>query len=192
MEEPNNQTINQPSNQRAKKYRNLLYLLPLPLVRLAPDKVIQQVSTQSAILAGFAFTSLTVVSFENSEGIAVQLFGIFTSSSIVLELLALYTSGVLLYLERKPRQRYLERFAKNRYVERVEDDEEKFANTYEKQIFILWLSYITGLVAFIFSVIFLAWIKLRPIKIVVTIISLASLLAMVYVSYSLSNARRSR
>ena len=61
------------------------------------EETARQVGTQSAIIAGFAFTGLTSISFETSS-LLISAFAIFTAATIALEPLALFISGLLLLM----------------------------------------------------------------------------------------------
>jgi hypothetical protein len=110
----------------------------------------RQIGTQAALVAGFAFAGLTVISYDPStpRTYLVSAFSIACAATIALELLALVGSGKLTIMEK----RY-------RFGERLNRDHMAAA----------YLN-LAGLVAFVIAVNFLVWIKFRPVSWIVTII----------------------
>jgi hypothetical protein len=129
------------------------------------EEIYRQVSTQSALLAGFAFAGLTSVSYDAATpwGLTTA-FGVCASVSITLELLALFTSGILIF------------------ASKAISLEDKF----ESEMMIAWLSYLGGLLTFLAALALIAWIKVRPAAIPITGIAILAAIAMFVIMYRAS------
>jgi hypothetical protein len=99
----------------------------------------RQIGTQAALVAGFAFAGLTVISYEpsTSRGL-VSAFGIACAATIVFELLALCGSGKLSIMGK-------------RY---------QFGKRLDRHNMVAALLNLFGLLAFVTAVNLLVWIKL--------------------------------
>jgi hypothetical protein len=124
------------------------------------EETARQVGTQSAIIAGFAFTGLTSISFETCS-LLISAFATFTAATIAFELLALFISGLLLLMQK----------THNGY--------ERYMN----EIIILWQCYTFGIISFVISVMLIAWIKFKTVAMLITGISVLALLVGVAINY---------
>jgi predicted ferric reductase len=102
------------------------------------EEILRQVSTQSALIAGFSFAGLTV-DITAKEDFLRAAFISCLALTIVLEISALFLSGVLLFVSK---------------ISNLGD--EKWDSTFTMS----WLSYLFGLLTFLLSLPLLIWIKL--------------------------------
>ncbi|MFN6474436.1 MAG: hypothetical protein RMY36_032800 [Nostoc sp. SerVER01] len=102
---------------------------------------VKQISTQSALLAGFSFAGFTAITFDaKTPSFLIIAFGICTSISIGLELLAMVNAGRLSILTRGVSIR----------------------DRFSEHIWISLLCYWVGLFFFLAALSLLAWIKIQP------------------------------
>ena len=102
------------------------------------EELNRQIGTQAALVAGFAFAGLTVISDSSKSSRLVSAFGIACAATIVFELLALCGSGKLSIMGK----RY-------QFGEQLDGDN-----------WVAALLNLTGLLAFVTAVNLLVWIKL--------------------------------
>ena len=127
------------------------------------------IGTQAALVAGFAFAGLTVISYDSSTPTRLVLaFSVACAVTIALELLALVGSGKLTIMEK----RY-------QFGERLNRDHMTAA----------YLN-LFGLLAFVTAVDLLVWIKFRPVSLIVTIIFGLMLLGAVIWDFKLERLER--
>ena len=63
------------------------------------EEILRQVGIQSALLAGFAFTGLSAVTYDSSVSTGLTTaFGICTAISVALDLLAVFICGLLVFV----------------------------------------------------------------------------------------------
>jgi hypothetical protein len=127
------------------------------------DELIKYVSTTSALLGGFAFAGLTAISYDVqvSKWLIIA-FGVVTSLSIGLNLLAMFLAGIARFLEKGMHT----------------DNESLFIDEFDAA----WVISLFGLGTFLVSLVLLAWIKIRvaaiPITCVVVLIMIAMVIAL--------------
>jgi hypothetical protein len=113
------------------------------------EAIMSQVSSQSAILAGLAFTAIAAFVRETSTftwGHAAFLICAFLAMS--LEVLAMFISGILLFIAK-----------------------DVSLDHFREYMALAWFSYLIGVVLFVVSVVVIAWIKFdRAAAIPVTIV----------------------
>ena len=103
------------------------------------EELNRQIGTQAALVAGFAFAGLTVISYDSSAPRSlVSAFGLACAATITLELVALCGSGKLSIMEKR-----------HRFGERL----------YLHHMAAAYLN-LGGLLAFVVAVNLLVWIKL--------------------------------
>ena len=124
----------------------------------------RQTGTQAALVAGFAFAGLTVISYDPSTpSRLVSAFSVACAMTIALELLALCGSGKLTIMGK--RHQFGERLNLN-----------NMAAAYLN---------LGGLLAFVTAVNLLVWIKFRPVSMFVTIIFVSMILAAFFWNFRL-------
>jgi hypothetical protein len=120
------------------------------------DEFIKQYSTQSALLAGFAFAALTAITYDVSTSKSlITAFALCSSLSIALELITLFILGVVGVSIRAGSH----------------DD-------YEPEIIVAYIAYFGGLLSFLAALALLAWVKVRPAAVPVTGIVILAVIAM--------------
>ena len=120
------------------------------------EELNRQIGIQAALVAGFAFAGLTVISYDSSTPRSVvSAFGLACAATIALELVALYGSGKLSYMDKR-----------HQFGERL--DRHKMAAAYVNML---------GLMAFVTALNLLAWIKLgRAMSLFINFFSVSVLL----------------
>ncbi|MDP3030322.1 MAG: hypothetical protein Q8O04_12715 [Deltaproteobacteria bacterium] len=127
------------------------------------EEIVHQTGTQSALLAGFAFAGLTAITFDSTSSAALQVaFTIAASLATALEIIALFTSSILGSV------------AKMTTIE---------IHIFGHELLIAWLTYLVGLLAFIVALVLLAWIKIPPAGVPVTIIGMVTVFLLGYIYY---------
>ena len=123
---------------------------------------IQHLSVQSSILAGFAFTGLTVVTYEvTTPPKLIIAFSICASIAIILELLALFISGLVLFSATSG----------------------SMVDKYNSELLAAWAFYVLGLIALLAALILLGWLRVRPAAIPITAIGIDAIIAMLIAYY---------
>lgn len=124
------------------------------------EELNRQIGTQAALVAGFAFAGLTVISYEQSTSSHLSLFfSLACAATIAFELLAMCGSGKLTIMGK----RY-------QFGERL--------NGHNMAAALLNLA---GLLAFVTAVTLLVWIRFNPVRwIVLTIFVLMLLCAIIW------------
>jgi hypothetical protein len=126
------------------------------------EEYVKQISTQSALLAGFSFAGFTAISYDATTPLYLAMaFGICTSVSIGFELLAMLTSGTLSILAKAISIR----------------------NRFSGEIRVAWFTYWGGLFFFLVALILLSWIKIQPAAMFVTGIAILVGIAMLVIIF---------
>jgi uncharacterized membrane protein HdeD (DUF308 family) len=130
--------------------------------RMSEKEGIQHLSVQASILAGFAFTGLTVVTYEvTTPPKLIVAFSICASIAITLELLALFISALVLF----------------------SGTSESMVNKYNIELVAAWVFYVLGLISFLAALILLSWLRVRPAAIPITVIGIVAVIAMLAAYY---------
>ncbi len=111
------------------------------------EEILRQVSTQSALIAGFSFAGLAI-DIAISQNILRLIFTVVLAITIASEILALFLAGILIF------------------VSKISSlDDEKWARSFS----ISWFSYLVGLLTFLISVCLLIWIKVPGLGVPISI-----------------------
>lgn len=133
------------------------------------EEYVKQISTQSALLAGFSFAGLTAISYDAKTPSALAIaFGVCASVSIGFELLAMLTSGTLSILATAI----------------------SIKDRFPIELWVAWLTYWVGLFAFLIALVLLAWIKIQPAALWVTLIAMAVGIAMLVIIFRIIRIAR--
>jgi hypothetical protein len=124
------------------------------------EELNRQIGTQAALVAGFAFAGLTVISYEQTTSSRLALaFSLACAATIAFELLAMCGSGKLTIMGK-------------RY---------QFGKRLDRHNMAAALLNLAGLLAFVTAVTLLVWIRFNPVrKIVVTVFGLMLLCAIIW------------
>jgi L-asparagine transporter-like permease len=124
------------------------------------EELNRQIGTQAALVAGFAFAGLTVISYDPPKsGSLALVFSLACGATIAFELLAMCGSGKLTIMGKR-----------HQFGERL--DWHNMAAAYFN---------LAGLLAFVTAVILLVWIRFNPVRwIVVSIFALMLLCAIIW------------
>jgi hypothetical protein len=139
---------------------------PVALRRSYIEEVVRQIGFQSALLAGFAFGGLTSVSNGPSFTPRLQFaFVVCTAGTVGLEMLALFVSGLLVFVSK---------------LVSIEK------GPLSALFVIAWMSYLSGMIGFEVAVSLLIWMKFRPAAPITTAISAFTVLMMAATLISLA------
>jgi len=115
------------------------------------DEFVRQVATQAALLAGFTFTILTAISLESAPYRRGVAFVICAAVTIVLELFSAFILSSLAFV------------VKINISPKMDD-------TFQLEQNLAWISYLSGLMTFLATLVLLAWIKYPSAALSVTIV----------------------